>query len=71
MAMPVVPSQFEVGKYKIVHKPTRATFNFDTGQTTFKSIDWGRAGEQSATGPDYRKDDVMRVAQRLLSKLPR
>jgi len=71
MAMPVVPSQFEVGKNRIVHKPTQATFNFDTGRTAFKSVDWGRAGEQSSTGQDYRQDDVMRVAQRLLSKLPR
>jgi hypothetical protein len=71
MAMPVVPSQFEVGKNKIVHKPTQATFNFHTGHTTFKSVDWGRAGEQLSTGQDYRKDDVMRVAQKLLTKLPR
>jgi hypothetical protein len=69
MATPVVPSQFAVGKNKIVHKPTTTTFSFDPGQTTFKSVDWGRAGEQS--GPDFRKDDIMRVAQRLLSKLPR
>ncbi len=71
MATPVVPSQFAVSKHKIVHKPTKATFSFDTGQTTFKSINWGHAGEQLSTGPDYRKDDVMRVAQRLLRKLPR
>ena len=71
MATPVVPSQFTVGKNKIVHKPTMATFSFDTGHTTFKSVNWGRAGEQLSTGQDYRKDDVMRVAQQLLSKLPR
>jgi hypothetical protein len=29
MVAPVVPSQFEVGKNKIVHKPTKATFSFD------------------------------------------
>ena len=69
MATQVVPSQFAVGKNKIVHKPTTTTFSFDPGQTIFKSVDWGRAGEQS--GPDFRKDDIMRVAQRLLSKLPR
>ena len=71
MATPVVPSQFEVGKNKIVHKPTKATFNFHTGHAAFKSIDWGLAGEQSSTSQDYRKDDVMRVAQQLLTKLPR
>ena len=71
MVTPVVPSQFELGKNKIVHKPTRATFDFDTGDTTFKSVDWGRAGAQLSTGQDYRKDDVMRVARQLLSKLPR
>jgi len=70
MATPVVPSQFAVGKNRIVHKPTTATFNFETGQTTFKSVNWGHAGEQSS-GPDYRKSDIMRVAQQLLSKLPR
>ena len=71
MATPVVPNQFAVGKNTIVHKPTQATFGFDTGHTTFKSVNWGRVGEQLSTGPDYRKDDVMRVAQQLLSKLPR
>ena len=71
MVAPVVPNQFEVGKNKIVHKPTQATFSFDPGQTTFKSVDWGRAGERLSTGQDYRQDDVMRVARQLLSKLPR
>jgi hypothetical protein len=70
MAAPVVPNQFEVGKNKIVHKPTQATFNFDTGHTTFKSINWGRVGEQLSTGQNYRKDDVVRVAQQLLSRIP-
>jgi hypothetical protein len=70
VAAPVVPNQFEVGKNKIVHKPTNATFSFDPGHTTFKSIDWGRAGEPPPIGQNYRKDDVMRVAQQLLSKLP-
>jgi hypothetical protein len=32
MATPVVPSQFAVGKHKIVHKPTKATFSFDTAR---------------------------------------
>jgi hypothetical protein len=71
MATPVVPNQFAVGKNRIVHKPTTATFSFETGQTTFKSIDWGRADTQRSSGLDYRKDDIMRVAQQLLSKLPR
>jgi hypothetical protein len=71
MATPVVPSQFTVGKNRIVHKPTTATFSFDTGHTTFKSVHWGRAGEQPSSVPDYRNDDIMRVAQQLLSKLPR
>jgi hypothetical protein len=71
MATPVVPNQFAVGKNKIIHKPTTATFNFETGQTTFKSIDWGRADEQLSSGQDYRKEDIVRVAQQLLSKLPR
>ena len=42
MVAPVVPNQFEVGKNKIVHKPTKAGFSFDTGHTTFKSVNWGR-----------------------------
>jgi hypothetical protein len=71
MATPVVPNQFAVGKNRIIHKPTTATFSFETGQTTFKSIDWGRADKQLSSGLDYRKDDIMRVAQQLLSKLPR
>ena len=71
MPTPVVPNQFAVGKNKIIHKPTAATFSFETGQTTFKSIDWGRADEQLSSGQNYRKDDIVRVAQQLLSKLPR
>ena len=71
MPTPVVPNQFAVGKNKIIHKPTAATFSFETGQTTFKSIDWGRADEQLASRQNYRKDDIVRVAQQLLSKLPR
>ena len=71
MATPVVPNQFSVGKNKIIHKPTRATFSFETGRTTFKSINWGGAEEQLSSGLDYRKDDIIRVAQQLLSKLPR
>jgi hypothetical protein len=71
MATPVVPNQFAVGKNRIIHKPTTATFSFETGNTTFKSIDWGRADEQRSSGLEYRKDDIMRVAQQLLSKLPR
>ena len=71
MATPVVSNQFSVGKNRIIHKPTAATFNFETGHTTFKSINWGRADEQVSTGLDYRKDDIIRVAQQLLSKVPR
>jgi hypothetical protein len=71
MAVPVVPNQFAVGKSKIVHKPTSATFSFDPGQTVIKSIDWGGAEKQGTTGPVYRKEDIVRVAQQLLNKLPR
>ena len=71
MATPVVPNQFAVGKNRIIHKPTAATFSFETGDTSFKSINWGHADEQRSSGLDYRKDDIMRVAQQLLNKLPR
>jgi hypothetical protein len=71
MATPVVPSQFAVGKHQIIHKPTRAAFSFDPGDTTFKSINWGRADEQLSSGTAYRRDDIIRVAQQLLRKLPR
>ncbi len=50
MPRPVVPNQFEVGKNKIVHKPTKAIFGFDPGDNDFKSVNWGRAGEQPADG---------------------
>src|SRR5712691_8412941 len=70
MATPVVPGQFAVSKNRIIHKPTTATFSFDTGHTTFKSINWGRADEQLSSDLDYRKDDIIRVAQQLLSKRP-
>src|SRR5262249_19721963 len=70
MATPVVPNQFAVGKNRMIHKPTTATFSFETGHTTFKRINWGRADEQLSSGLNYRKDDIIRVAQQLLSKLP-
>ena len=70
MATPVVPSQFAVGKSRIIHKPTTATFSFEFGHATFKSINWGRTDEQLSSGLHYRKDDIIRVAQQLLSKLP-
>ena len=69
MATPVVPNQFTVGKNRIVHKP--ATFTFDTNHHTFKSINWGNADEPLPSGTAYRKDDIIRVAQQLLGKLPR
>jgi hypothetical protein len=71
MVTPVVPNQFAVGKNRIIHKPTTATFSFEKGHTAFKSINWGRADEQLSSGLRYRKDDIVRVAQQLLSKLPR
>jgi hypothetical protein len=71
MATPVVPSQFQVGKNRIVHKPTKSTFNFETGQAMFKSVEWGSVGEQQKTPRDYRREDVMRVARQLLMKLPK
>ena len=46
----------------------KVELNFDTGNTTFKSVNWGRAGEKLSSGPNYRKDDIMRVAQQLLSR---
>jgi len=70
MPVPVVPNQFTVGKNKIVHKPTNATFSFDPGRTIIKSVDWGRADKKPSSGPDYRKEDLMRVAQQLLNRIP-
>jgi hypothetical protein len=60
MATPVVPSQFAVGKNRIIHKPTTATFSFETGHT--KKHKWGRADERLSSGLEYRKDDLIRVA---------
>jgi len=71
MATPVVPNQFAVGKNRIIHKPTTATFSFEAGHRTFESINWGRADEQLSSGLHYRKDDIIRIAQQLLIKLPR
>jgi hypothetical protein len=61
MATPVVPSQFAVGKNRIIHKPTTATFSFDTGHTTFKSFNWGRA---------ERRFDKAIIEQRRLRAIP-
>ena len=69
MVAPVVPNQFEVGKNKIGRKPTKATL------ASTQAIPPSRASigdvRVISTGQDYRKDDVIRVAQQLLSKLPR
>jgi hypothetical protein len=45
-----------------------ATFSFEAGHTTFKSINWGRADEQYHLALITA---IIRVAQQLLSKLPR
>jgi len=71
MTMPVVPNQFQVEKNKIVHKPTKATFIFDTGTTNFKNINWVSAAKPTSKDQDYRKDDIMRVAQQILDRIPR
>jgi hypothetical protein len=34
-------------------------------------MNWGHADEQLSSGIAYRKDDIIRVAQQLLGKLPR
>jgi hypothetical protein len=52
MPMPVVPNQFEAGKNKIVHKPTKATFSFDTG---IRSL---RVG----TGNTRTRSDIIRMS---------
>jgi hypothetical protein len=38
MATPVVPNQFAVGKNRIIHKPTTATFSFDPGPSLWTAV---------------------------------
>jgi hypothetical protein len=40
------------------------SFSFNTNHTTFKSINLRNADEQLSSGTAYRKDDIIRVAQR-------
>jgi hypothetical protein len=40
----------------------------ETGHTTFMSINRGRADERLLSGSQYRKDDIIRVAQQLLRR---
>src|SRR5262245_10751895 len=68
MATPVVPNQLSA---KTEYGAADASRPRRRGERTFKSINWGRAGEPLASGLNYRKDDIIRVAQQLLSKLPR
>jgi hypothetical protein len=71
MAAPVV-AQSVCGRQEQNHsQATTAMLSFETGHTTFKSTNWGRADEQLPSGLDYRKADTIRVAHQLLSKLPR
>jgi hypothetical protein len=51
MTTPVVPSLFAVGKNRIIHKPTTATFSFETGHTTFKSHQLGTCGRATLIWP--------------------
>jgi hypothetical protein len=71
MATPVVPSQFAVGKNRIIHKPTTATFSFETELYHLQEHQLGACGRATIIWPTYRRDDIIRVAQQLLSKLPR
>jgi hypothetical protein len=49
---PATINAAEVGKNKIVHRPTDAAFSFDKRHATFRSVSCGRAGEQLSTGQD-------------------
>jgi hypothetical protein len=65
-----VPSQFAVGKNRIIHKPTTATFSFET------AIPPSRASIGDVRTNNYHLAYIterghQRVAQQLLSKLPR
>jgi hypothetical protein len=51
MVAPVVPSQFEVGKNKIVHKPTKAAFSFDRRSRVFIVRRFSQAGEDDRRKP--------------------
>jgi hypothetical protein len=51
MATPVVPSQFAVGKNRIIHKPTTATFSFEAGNTTLQEHQLGTCGRATIIWP--------------------
>jgi hypothetical protein len=51
MATPVVPTQFAVGKNRIIHKPTTATFSFETGHTTLQEHQLGTCGRATTIWP--------------------
>jgi hypothetical protein len=66
MATPVVPSQFAVGKNRIIHKPTTATFSFETGQPRL----WrGRSRRTRSSAESRRASDICRQVRRLTTIL--
>ena len=64
----VTQEQFESKENEVVHKPTGARFTAYKGIAQPHIVNWGRCGEVLASGEDYDREDVQRVAVTLLAR---
>jgi predicted secreted protein len=66
----VQEDQFEVRENSVVHRPTGAEFTAYPGHPEFQYMNWGRAGEVLPNGDDFDRDEVEKVAAKLLASRP-
>ncbi len=59
----VTQEQFEMLRDAVVHKPTRARFDFYHDRSAFSDVSWGSVG---MTGGRFRREDVREGAERFL-----
>jgi hypothetical protein len=62
----VRPEQFEISEDKVTHVPTGAWLIAHRGRAEIANRNWGRAGDLLDNGDEYRRADILAMAQHLL-----
>jgi hypothetical protein len=62
----VTDEQFEISEDKVTHIPTGAWFIAHPGRPWIANRNWGRAGDLLDNGDEYRRADILAMAQQLL-----
>jgi hypothetical protein len=66
----VTEDQFDIEENSVVHRPTNARFSACPGRPEGRLANWGHAGAELPNGDDFDRDDVARVALKLLATRP-